>query len=772
MKVQIWNSFSCNNSSDYRLVAWFEDPAVATRVGRELREFFVAYGEEFDRVCEENDYTIPETPMPTAEALAAKYGFEWNAGDILAWGDEGLTGNAPDVEVVGATLAIYHDYCGGFTDNIRRALAAAGAEVEEELRCPPDLSVRFVLPPAEAGEKMATELATFLNQSSVKEYLHDFDAPPWGSARLTGDASAVRWYRDGSRFGFKMPFPPAGLDDLKVYLARSEVTELDMRLCDPQELAWFDMRETIAELDARIAAGERITELDLGSRRLRIIPPRVFELTGLRKLVLDDNPLRELVADISRLASLEELSLSGCALTTLPGELAALPALKVLDISRNKLARLPEVLAELPALRVLRAAQLQGVELSVLARLPDLEELDLSFLRPAGKGVMPFPREILAMRKLRSLNMSTSALGDLPDEIVELAELETLLLDSAVGCLSRLPPLHRLPKLASLHIGGNAGNTGRPAPHALLDEVWQIETLEELGIDRYRADKQDRGPLTALPEHAFSKLIRLRRLDLSFNDLVTLPESFYALTNLERVDLRYTKLDRATLDRLSHTFPRVKLDLRNVQTRFDATDPHWQAVNAKVKAGSQKAAKRDREGAVAEFEAALALCKPGTLFSDYDELYAHYGIVDALGHLRLERAGSERDAITDKIIRYATRALELVPAPGSIWHFTDEGAFQEEVTRRAGNALAWMLMERGALDQALAIVEQALAVGGEQRGYIFDTKARILLAAGRTHEAYAIVDTILSEDPSFKDFQDIKASPAFQAWQAAGRPAR
>ena len=768
MQVQIWNSFSCNNSSDYRLVARFRDPSVARQIGNELRQFFDAYGEEFDDALTKKNFKVSRDTVPTAVALAAKYNFAWDARKILSWGDEGLTGDVPDVEVVGATLAVYHSYCGGFTDNIVQFLTAAGAEVEPEKRCPPDLSVRFVLPTGEAGERMATELATFLNQGAVKEYMHEFEPPPWGGERLDGDASSIRWYRDGQRFGFKMPFPPRGIGDLKHYLAN--VTELDMRLCDLEELAWFDMREPLAELAARIDAGERIEELDLSDKRLRFVPPRIFELTTLRRLVLDDNMLRTISGDIARLIALEELSLRDCGLEALPVELAALTNLRVLDISRNPLHALPPVLAKLPALHVLRASMLRDADLTGLAQMPDLEELDLSYLTRADKGHVEFPRAILGLRKLRSLNLSYAALGDVPDAITELRELESLHLDSAIGCLERLPPLRQLPKLRSLHISGNAGNTGHYPAHTLLDEVWEITTLEDLGIDRYGGSQKDgRTPLTRLWAHAFAKLTELRTLDLSFNDIATLPGSFYKLTKLESVDLQYTKLDRETLERLRTTFPRVKLDLRNVKTRFDVDDPHWKAVNAKVKSGSQKAAKRDREGAVADFEAALALCKPGSVYSDYDELYALYGAVDALGHLRLAVQGAERDAMTDKIIRYASRALELVPAPGSIWHFTNEGAFQEEVTRRGGNALAWMLMERGELDRALAVAERALSVGGD-RGYIFDTKVRILLKMGREREAYAIADTILTEDPSFADFQDIKASPAFKAWQTAGRP--
>jgi len=766
MQVQIWSSFSCNNSSDYRLVARFRAPQVATKLGAELTAFFQAYGAAWDTYCEEHDYSIPEDePLPVAAELAAKYGVAWNASDILSWGDEGLVDNEPGVVVVGSTLAIFHDYCGGFTDNIVRVLSAAGAEVEPEDRCPPDISVRFTLPDGDAGERMAGEIATFLDQKAVHEYMSDFTAPPWGDHRLMGDPADIFWYRDGQTFGFKLPLIPDGLEALKRYLASAR--DVDLRLCDALELASFEMRDTLAELDARLASGEVITALTLSERRLRFVPPQVLAMTALRELDLGGNPLDRLPPELAQLTALEALDVSRCPLTTLPPELATLPKLRSLDISGTQLVTLPDVLARMPALRELVASQLpNGADVSALAGMPALELLSLGYLRPQGKGVRPFPKEILGLRALRALDLSYSALAEIPDELAELQALETLKLEAALGHNTKLPPLHRLPKLTTLLMNGNAGNTGQYPPHTVLDGVWQITTLEHLGIDRHGGQKAERPALTSLPDDAFARMPHLKTLDVSFNELVTLPASLYTLTELETVNLQYTKLDRPTLDKLRATFPRVKLDLRNVDTKVDVDDPHWKAVHAKVKEGAAKA-RGDRAAAVALFEEALSMCRTGTMYSDYDELYASYGCVDALGHLRLAVEGAERERLTEQLVQHATRALSLVPE-GMIWHFTNEGAFQEEVIRRAGNALAWVLMERGELDRAVSLVDRALSVGGD-RGYVFDTKVRILLKAGRESEAYPIVHTILAADPAFKDFQDLKASAGYVAWLKARR---
>lgn len=55
-------------------------------------------------------------------------------------------------------------------------------------------------------------------------------------------------------------------------------------------------------------------------------------------------------------------------------------------------------------------------------------------------------------------------------------------------------------------------------------------------------------------------------------------------------------------------------------------------------------------------------------------------------------------------------------------------------------------------------------IEGQNGYYIFDTKVRILLKMGKTEDAYEIAQRVLSKDPSFGDFQDIKASKEYKAW--------
>lgn len=64
MQVQIWRSFSCNNSSEYRLVAHFGDAKAAAAIGAEFKQFFAAYAKKMDEYVEEHGYDVSDEPIP------------------------------------------------------------------------------------------------------------------------------------------------------------------------------------------------------------------------------------------------------------------------------------------------------------------------------------------------------------------------------------------------------------------------------------------------------------------------------------------------------------------------------------------------------------------------------------------------------------------------------------------------------------------------------------------------------------------------------------
>ena len=66
MELRVWQSFSCNNSSSYRLVARFGDPKSAAEAETELRAFFSEHAKQVDDEMEANDYEFSDKPSPAA----------------------------------------------------------------------------------------------------------------------------------------------------------------------------------------------------------------------------------------------------------------------------------------------------------------------------------------------------------------------------------------------------------------------------------------------------------------------------------------------------------------------------------------------------------------------------------------------------------------------------------------------------------------------------------------------------------------------------------
>lgn len=48
--------------------------------------------------------------------------------------------------------------------------------------------------------------------------------------------------------------------------------------------------------------------------------------------------------------------------------------------------------------------------------------------------------------------------------------------------------------------------------------------------------------------------------------------------------------------------------------------------------------------------------------------------------------------------------------------------------------------------------------------FVLDAQVRLLLKLDRNEEAYTIVARVLSEDPDFKDFRDVRESPGYLQW--------
>lgn len=238
MTVRIWQSYSCNNSSSYRLVARFSNAAAARAASDELDAFLAAHAEEIDA---RDGYR--REPSAVQRDLAAKYGFTWN--DVIVWGDEGLVGDEPDLIVHDDTLVVFHSYCGGgLGDGVPKFLEARGATVGAPDRGDLQVSVLFSAKPGvdpQLDEDLATMFAAFDEQDDDPE---EPEAPwvepvpvPWDTKRESYGHVAV--FRDSSTVGLHVAIDPRDLETVETYLTSHQIEKRSIQLDVPANGRWF-----------------------------------------------------------------------------------------------------------------------------------------------------------------------------------------------------------------------------------------------------------------------------------------------------------------------------------------------------------------------------------------------------------------------------------------------------------------------------------------------------------------------------------------------------
>lgn len=579
------------------------------------------------------------------------------------------------------------------------------------------------------------------------------------------------------------------------------------------------------ELDQLSSGNTTIQELDLTEKRLREFSAAITKITSLKKLVLNDNAIGSIPSAIKELVNLEELHCQNCGLKTLPAEIGLLPNLRYLNISYNKNLILPESINQLSSLRVLDISYNIGFGLPAsLTGLKDLEELACNHC--STEEPCEFPVAITQLQGLKWLFMGYNSLKTIPESILNLHNLEELGLDASLSYLNELPDLSKLKKLKTIHAHGLVPHHPYPvARQSLLRSFFKITSLEALYLDRHGKREEVfinknelarmeqnlahdperfqeftarlvdqpneywgtgkkgvlRDALKAEHLEGISNLQHLKVLDLSFNDLTSLPEEILTLKNLQLLDLKYNHLPASERLKIAKTLPGCTIDLRNNGAETETADTEevkqWQAMNTLIKeANTLMYAEDDREKlllSLIKYDEVLTYFSSGKVVDEYNLLYANYGKAYAYSYLTSTHKAAFSSVELSELIHAAIKQglHTLSQVPSTIWHHTDLGKFHKEITRITANSLAWLMHvindKKEALEKALEIIMKGEAyIEDETHYFIYNTQVRILLKLGRTDEAYQVVKRMLALLPEFGDFQDIKNDTDYKTWLA------
>ena len=306
-----------------------------------------------------------------------------------------------------------------------------------------------------------------------------------------------------------LPYGMGNLPKLEVF----EYSENRIRI-PPPEVTRKGKEQILEYLKNYFTAlsSDKLNCSDLG---LYDLPSEICAFENLTHLNLSDNNIRLLKGDITCLTRLELLNLADNKLSAFPVMVCFIFSLGDLDLSRNPMNSLP---IELGQLTILRRLGLDGIHLVKPApEIASLKAQDIviylkkfwrvitgqsKVLDISGIGFAAYPREITAVgTNLEVLRLDHNKLSDLTTDVSNLCNLYEF---SAVhNELYNLPiEITRWTKLQSLNLSYNN-----------LATIPNVRSLKELS-----------------------------RLDLSNNQLVTLPPNMRLWTSLRDLNLRNNKI--------------------------------------------------------------------------------------------------------------------------------------------------------------------------------------------------------------------------------------
>ncbi|KAI7158509.1 L domain-like protein [Hortaea werneckii] len=264
----------------------------------------------------------------------------------------------------------------------------------------------------------------------------------------------------------------------------------------------------VVDLTRMIAADNEFTEL----------PTTMFPDLSIEEMEQDEESMG------SPFGGLEMLDLHGNQLQTLPMGLRRLERLTTLNLSHNGLdISCLDLVTQIPTLRELKLGHnnLSGhLSASLCTFLPHLETLDLQ-----NNKLLALPETLCELTSLRILNVSNNQLTALPMEALQnvpLTELDASN-NALIASLFPLGGVNGHPTLQNLRVANNS------VAALTFSALFDLPALKTLDIRN--------NHLTALPNDVSSCMGELLELFAGENKIPELPEGFTGLKKLRRLDL-------------------------------------------------------------------------------------------------------------------------------------------------------------------------------------------------------------------------------------------
>lgn len=360
---------------------------------------------------------------------------------------------------------------------------------------------------------------------------------------------------------------------------------------------WFEnwLDESIKPLDKSSDKKEdtvkdtTVTILNYDGHNLTEIPAEVYENKGLKKLVFSRNKLPDFPKRLTELTELRTLDISMNPIVDIDPAIGQMKNLRKLDLSYNHHTTLPasiEGLEHLEELRLVYTPKLVQFPLAVL-NLKKLKKLNLY-----SSAIENIPADINRLTHLISLELDSNPITELPENIGELKHLQYLglkytklkKLPASVSALKELEGLNicignfdledaveKIKDLPVLQYLTVAIKQEFPANFSALKNILHLtvelnfnEEPEPTAIpeniflpENLETLKLDlNGQYENLPD-AIGNLKKLKVLDISNTKIADVPESIRQLTSLEKI-MASDNLVQETRAKIEGWFPKLK----------------------------------------------------------------------------------------------------------------------------------------------------------------------------------------------------------------------
>ncbi|WVN89993.1 uncharacterized protein L203_105224 [Cryptococcus depauperatus CBS 7841] len=266
-----------------------------------------------------------------------------------------------------------------------------------------------------------------------------------------------------------------------------------------------------------IQACTNLKELRMSNMALKRIPISIRASTTLARLDVSCNRIADLESvALNEVETLVSLKVQNNKLTSMPSYFAQMKSLKYLNISNNKFESFPSVVCE----------------------MSNLVDLDVSF-----NNITELPAEMSDLKSLEKLGLFSNEISRFPQSFSTLKNLR--ILDVRRNKLTDLSTVYTLPNLATLQadynnivtldaqLGANVRQFS--VPHNSVTR-FTLAPQPNMAVVTYLLTNLDlsHGKISTLADEAFSGLINLVNLNLSFNQFTRLPATLDRLVNLEQ----------------------------------------------------------------------------------------------------------------------------------------------------------------------------------------------------------------------------------------------